>query len=195
MSSMKWKLDYVPTLEWQIHWFVAVLTTLIGFKVWNHNSSEGPHWTRMLINSMLKSHTNHTHWVLHTEKLYHLANWWIVKNARSLALLNKTNQTLYKSEILTRLDNLIWIHETHFWITSNCTPSFSTKSTTPQNEQLFLLLLHATTASKNLFQESKNFSIHPSQQQTLNLKISKARVGGTSSNEVFNFYFNLLIFW
>ena len=61
-------------------------------------------------------------------------------------------------------------------------------TTTPQHNQLFLYPLHATTASKKT--TPRNFSIHPSQQQTINLtatnqKFLKPRMGGTSLKLVF----------
>ena len=35
------KLDDIPTLEWKIYWFVVVVTTLTGYKVWSEHRSKG----------------------------------------------------------------------------------------------------------------------------------------------------------
>ena len=37
------KGDKNSTLEWQIYWFVVVVTTLTGLKVWTEHGSKGAH--------------------------------------------------------------------------------------------------------------------------------------------------------
>ena len=49
------KLDDIPSLKWQIYWFVAVVKTLTGFEVWSQHRSKGTKSTRTMANSMLNS--------------------------------------------------------------------------------------------------------------------------------------------
>ena len=51
----RWKLHDIETLEWQIYWFIAVVTTLTGLKVWTQPRSGGNPWKRPMANSMLIS--------------------------------------------------------------------------------------------------------------------------------------------
>ena len=48
--------------------FVAVVTTLKGFKVWTQRRSKGKPLKRTMVISMLILHTDLSHLALHTEK-------------------------------------------------------------------------------------------------------------------------------
>ena len=157
-SKGRWKLDVVRIMEWQIYWFVAVVTILTGFKVWTQHCNKGIHWNRKMANSMLNSPTNPSNLALHKKK-----------SNSSLCvvslLLNEMTKSLGKSEILTRSLSTIYDIRNYFWKTSNCTPSphednySTTRATLSLTQSLF---------QKNLLQESRNFSIHSS---LINIKL------------------------